>query len=117
MPLVEVLGVPRMFKWRRRKFKAAVREAVAAIPEMKLRKDEVSVLTFREVGGYDGEIHVRFTFYETENRTPKVRENLAKEIAKVVKKWFPKSNLIEAWGTPFCKENGFYSIEHQGACF
>lgn len=116
MPLVEVLGVPRMFGWRRKKFKKEVREAAAAIPEMELTTSQVAVLTFREAGGCDGEIHVRFTFYETEKRTPKVRETLAKEIAKVVKEWFPKTNLIEAWGNPFCKENGFYSIEDEGEC-
>lgn len=31
MPLIEVLGVPRMWRWRRRKFKTAIREAVAKI--------------------------------------------------------------------------------------
>ncbi|MFA6255973.1 MAG: hypothetical protein WC606_02205 [Candidatus Absconditabacterales bacterium] len=113
MPLIEILGVPRIRRRFRRKFKTAIREAVAAIPEMKLTTSEVSVLIFREAGGYDGEIHVRFTFNEKDERTQKVRETFAEEIAIVVDKWFPKTNLIEVWGNPFPKENGFHYIRKE----
>jgi hypothetical protein len=117
MPLVEVLGVQRMFKCRRRKFKAAVREAVAAIPEMELTTNQVSVLTFREAGGYNGEIHVRVTFNEKEERTPKVRDTLTEEIGNVVKKWFPRTKLIEVWGNPFPQTNGFHWFRRERECF
>lgn len=110
MPLIEVLGVPWMFRCRRKKFKTAMREAVANIPEMKSTPSDVSVLTFREIGGYDGEIHVRVTFNEKDERTRKVKETLTEEIALVIEKWFPKTNLIEVWGNPFPKENGFHYI-------
>ena len=115
-----------MFRWRRRKFKAAMRKAVAAIPEMELTSSQVSVLTFREAGGYDGEIHVRFTFNDIKKRTPDVREILAEKIAIVVDewfpetkwwlpriKWFPRTSLIEVWGNPFPKENGFHFIKRE----
>jgi hypothetical protein len=113
MPLIEVLGVPRMWRWRRRNFKNAVKEAVANIPKMKLTTSEVSVLTFREAGGFDGEIHLRFTFNEKEERTIDVRESLAKDTAKVVDRFFPKTKLIESWGNPFPKDNGFYYIRKE----
>lgn len=112
MPLIEVLGVPRMFRWRRKKFKTAIREAVAAIPEMQLKTSEVSVLTFREAGGYDKEIHVRFTFNEKNERTPEVRDILAQKIAEVIDKTF-STKLIETWGNPFNQNNGFYYIKRE----
>ena len=113
MPLIEVLGVPRMWSWRRRKLKAAMREAVASIPQMEITPSEVSVLTFRESGGFDKEIHVRFTFNEKNERTPEVRNVLAEKIAIVIEKWFPKTKLIETWGNPFSQQNGFYCIRKE----
>lgn len=107
MPLIEVLGVPWMFPWSRRKFKRTVREAVASIPEMEVSTREVSVLTFREAGGFDGEIHIRFTFNEKEERIPEVRHTLALKVAEVVNVRFPRTKLIESWGNPFHQDNGF----------
>ncbi|MEI6774267.1 MAG: hypothetical protein WCL18_05785 [bacterium] len=113
MPLIEVLGASRMWRWRRRKFKTAMREAVASIPKMQLTPSQVSVLTFREAGGFDGEIHVRCTFNEKEERTPEVRDILAQKIAEVTEKFFHKTRLIEVWGNPCSKDNGFYSITNE----
>ncbi len=94
-----------------------MREAVAAITEMELNSSQVSVLTFREAGGYDGEIHVLFTFNDKTERTPIVREILAEKIACVVDQWFRKTKLIETWGNPFPKENGFYFIRKEREYF
>ena len=113
MQLIEVLGVPRMFSWRRKKLKREIREAVASVPAMQLTTSQVSVLTFREAGGHDGEIHVRFTFNEKEERTPYIRDILAQKIAEVTEKFFPKTRLIETWGNPLPKDNGFYSITNE----
>ena len=90
-----------------------MREAVAKIPEMKLTTSEVSVLTFREAGGYDKEIHIRFSFNDKDERTPEVRDILAQKIAEVVERFFPKTKLIEAWGNPFYKDNGFHYIRKE----
>jgi hypothetical protein len=113
MPLIEVLGVPRMWRWRRKKFKTAMRETVARIPVMKLTPSEVSVLIFREAGRFDGEIHVRVTFNEKDERTTEVRDALTQRIAIIITTWFPKTKLIEVWGNPFSKENGFYFIRKE----
>ncbi len=110
MPLIEVIGVPRMWSWRRKRLKREIREAVASVPEMRLTPSQVSVLTIREAGGYDGEIHLRFTFNEKEERTPDIRDVLAKKIAEVTEGFFPKTRVMESWGNPFPKDNGFYSI-------
>ena len=126
MPLIVVLGVPRMTRWRRRRFKKAMMEAVANIPDMNLTPYKISVLTFREAGGFDGEIHAQITFNENEKRDENVRKELAKTVAEVIEKSFPKlrwwiplfrlfsrESLIEVWGNPFPSTNGFFFIRHK----
>ncbi|MCX6822436.1 MAG: hypothetical protein NTX91_00365 [candidate division SR1 bacterium] len=107
MPLVKFFGVPEITpEGACTKFKSMVRETIAAIPEMNLTIDEISVLLIPEVC-FDNEIHIEATFNDRPERTPDVREKLAIAVTKVTAEFFKNAKLIEFWGNPFKKEQGF----------
>lgn len=114
MPVLLVYGIPENFgEMDLEKFWEALRYSVASVEGLNIKIDQVSVFfppdRLKNGLGEEIIIFVKGLFQRPE-RTEKVRQNLAKIVAKTVKSFFPKTNTVECFVEPFNPNSGFANV-------
>jgi len=112
MPVIVVLGVRNAIDDRVHRFERKLKMTVAGITELGLSEDQVSCF-FPDCNGLSRRSRDVIVFIEglfiREDRTEKVRRDLALAVGKIIPNYLRDAKLIEVFVRPFDPAWGFWS--------